>query len=274
MGTATPLVAAMWAVAGAGFVGDTLGTALNGGSVEQSLMAGFTGALMGAATGYAGAYMSAAIGAVGIVPGALSGAAVSSTLGAIGNIISGNDWNAGLGMSAAFGAIGGGISGLSAAQASGRGIWFGTSDKPSASVIAGNINKQTKKAQADYDKSLRSQAESTGMGNTATQNDVAEFAKENNFFSGQKSLGDKSIVEGYLNKMKDGTFDTNSGAAGFEYKGKTIFTDGNHRMNAAIQFKLNTGSGQYINSLKINGNFIQANPLQYGYKTFSFTTYK
>ena len=187
MGTATPLVAAMWAGAGAGFVGGTLGTALNGGSVEQSLMAGFTGALMGAATGYAGAYMSAAIGAVGIVPGALSGAAVSSTLGAIGNIISGNDWNAGLGISAAFGAIGGGISGLSAAKASGRGIWFGTSDKPSASVIAGNINKQTKQAQADYDKSLRSQAESTNakvdMGNQGKH-----LLDHNNYMDGKSIL--------------------------------------------------------------------------------------
>lgn len=74
--------------------------------------------------------------------------------------------------------------------------------------------------------------------------------------------------------MNEGTFDTNSGAAGFEFKGKTIFTDGNHRMNAAIQFKLNTGSSQFINSLKSNGNFIQSNPSNYGYKTYSFPTFR
>ncbi|WP_163408346.1 RHS repeat-associated core domain-containing protein [Flavobacterium ajazii] len=168
MGTATPLVAAMWAGAGAGFVGGTLGTALNGGTLKQSLMAGFTGALMGAATGYAGAYMSAAIGAVGIIPGALSGAATSTTLGAMTNLISGNDWNAGLGMSAVFGAIGGGVSGFSAAKASGSGIWFGTEVKPSATVVAGNINNATAEARVEYEKSLKTQAEPTGMGNTSS----------------------------------------------------------------------------------------------------------
>lgn len=173
MGTATPLVAAMWAGAGAGFVGGTVGTALNGGTVGQSLMAGFTGALMGAATGYAGAYASAAIGAVGIIPGALSGAATSTTLGAMTNIISGNDWNAGLGMTAVFGAIGGGYSGFSAAKASGAGIWFGTEAKPSASVIAGNINKETAKAQAAYDKSTQVQAEPT------MRTSVAKYQPEN-----------------------------------------------------------------------------------------------
>lgn len=170
MGTATPLVAAMWAGAGAGFVGGTLGTALNGGTLGQSLMAGLTGAIMGAATGYAGAYMSAAIGAVGIVPGALTGAATNVTLGALGNIISGNDWDAGIGMTAAFGAVGGGISGLSAAKASGSGIWFGTTAKPSVSVIAGNINNFTKEAQVAYDKSLRSQAQPTSLENASVDN--------------------------------------------------------------------------------------------------------
>jgi hypothetical protein len=175
MGTATPLVAAMWAGAGAGFVGGTLGAALNGGTLGQSLMAGFTGALMGAATGYAGAYMSAAIGAVGIVPGALSGAATSTTLGALGNIISGNDWDTGLGMTAVFGAVGGGYAGFSAAKASGSGIWFGTTAKPSVSVIAGNINKSTAEAQAAYDKSLRSQAEPTNMSSSSSATQFDEL---------------------------------------------------------------------------------------------------
>lgn len=178
MGTATPLVAAMWAGAGAGFVGGTLGTALNGGTLQQSLMAGFTGALMGAATGYAGAYMSAAIGAVGIIPGALSGAATSTTLGAMTNLISGNDWNAGLGMSAVFGAIGGGISGFSAAKASGSGIWFGTEVKPSASVIAGNINNATAEARVEYNKSTQVQAETTTMSNSSSATQFDELPSD------------------------------------------------------------------------------------------------
>jgi hypothetical protein len=166
-----------------------------------------------------------------------------------------------------------GISGLSAAKASGSGILFGTEVKPSATVIVGNINNATAEARVEYEKSLKTQAEPTGMGNTATQKEVSAFAKENNLFSGQKSV-DKSIVDGYLNQMNEGTFDKRSGAAGFEYKGNTLFSDGNHRMNAAIQFKLNTGSSEYINLLKINGNFTSAHPSQYGYKIYSFPTHK
>ncbi|WP_026714009.1 hypothetical protein [Flavobacterium daejeonense] len=163
MGTATPLVAAAWASAGAGLVSGSLGVALNGGNFGQIVLGGLKGAAMGAMTGYAGAYMSAAIHAVGIIPGMLSGAATSTTLTAMTNIISGNDWNAGLGMTALFGTIGGGISGFSAAKASGSGIWFGTEVKPSATVIAGKIDDYTKEAKAQYNKSTQVQAEPTGM---------------------------------------------------------------------------------------------------------------
>ena len=274
LGTATPLVVALWAGAGAGFVGGAVGTALNGGNFGESLVAGLVGAAAGAFFGVGGAYISAAIGAIGIVPGALSGAFTSSTLGALSNLMAGRPWDENIALNATFSTIGGGISGLSAAKASGSGRWFGTASKPTPSVLAESLNKSTAEAQAAYQKSLTSQAEPTKIATTATQDQVAGFAKENNYFSGQKSLGNKSIVEGYLNKMNEGTFDTRSGAAGFEFKGKTIFTDGNHRMNAAIQFKLNTGSSQYINLLKLNGNFTEANPALYGYKTFSFPILK
>ncbi|MDD5150456.1 MAG: FG-GAP-like repeat-containing protein [Flavobacterium sp.] len=226
MGTATPLVVGFWAGAGAGLVGGALGTALNGGNFGQIVMGGFTGALMGAATGYAGAYMSAAIGAVGIVPGALSGAATSTTLGAMTNIISGNDWNAGLGMTAIFGAVGGGVSGFSAAKASGSGIWFGTEAKPSATVIAGNINKEIAKAQADYDKSLRSQAEPTAMGNTEADNGGLNLFK----FGSQEAETDIGWKSGdrFLNMNDQGTpklnWKQNSGFLRSEMNlGKPIF---------------------------------------------------
>lgn len=173
LGTATPLVTAMWASAGAGFVGGTLGTYLNGGTIGQIVLAGFSGALLGAATGYAGAYLSAAAGAVGIIPGALSGAAISSTLGAMTNVITGKNWSDGIGMMAVFGAVGGGVSGFSAAKANGSGIWFGTTAKPSATVLAGNINAQTAKAQAAYDKSTQVQTEPTGMQKYYPENDGA-----------------------------------------------------------------------------------------------------
>jgi len=169
LGTATPLVAAAWAGAGAGLVGGSLGAALNGGNFGQIVMGGLKGAAFGAMTGYAGAYMSTAINAVGIIPGALSGASTSTALTAAVNLATGNDWNAGLGMSAVFGAVGGGVSGFSAAKASGSGIWFGTEVKPSATVIA-KIDGYTKEAKAAYDKSLRSQANSTNTNDMASEN--------------------------------------------------------------------------------------------------------
>ena len=171
-GMASPLLAAAVVGAGAGFTSGAVGTWTQGGSFADGLVNGGVQGLIGAASGYAGAYMSTAIGAVGIVPGALSGAATSTTLGAMTNVISGNDWNTGLGMAAVLGGIGGGISGFSAAKASGSNIWFGTEVKPSATVVAGNINNETKAARLEYDKLLKSQTEPTSLGNTAT-NDLS-----------------------------------------------------------------------------------------------------
>lgn len=166
MGTATPLVVAAWARAGAGFVSESLATALNGESLGESLTAGVLGGAMGATFAVAGAYMSGVIGAVGIIPGMLSGGATSTTLGALANIMTGKDWDDNIGFNATMGALGGGYAGFSAARASGSCIWFGTAAKPPTTVIAGNINAATKEAQIAYDKSVRSQAEPTGMGNT------------------------------------------------------------------------------------------------------------
>jgi hypothetical protein len=185
-------------------------------------------------------------GVTGFIGGFAVGAGFSAANGASFNDALGNGWS-----SAKMGFVMGTISGY----------------------VKGYIDVKVKTV-SNADNAVKPQAKPTTQENTTTQDQVSAFAKENNIFSGQKSLGDKSIVEGYLKQMNDGTFDGKSGAAGFEYKGKTIFTDGNHRMNAAIQFKLSTGSSLYINSLKMNGNFTQANPSQYGYKTFSFPTLK
>jgi RHS repeat-associated protein len=269
-GMGSPLAAAMITGAAAGFTGGALGTALNGGSLGQSLLSGLKGAAIGGAMagiGYGVSLMAPA----GAFAGASYGGTTGFVLGGFASELSGGDFMDGAINGAVFGMIGGGIQGFNSAEARGLNPWTGA---PKSNVIGLKLNGSSQAAQVAYDKSTRVQAKPIGMGEMATQDQVAGFAKENNFFSGQKTLGDKSIVEGYLNKMNEGTFDAKSGAAGFEYKGKTIFTDGNHRMNAAIQFKLNTGSSQYIYSLKINGNFTQANPSQYGYKTFSFPTFK
>ncbi len=161
LGTATPLVAAFWAGAGAGLVGGVVGTRLNGGSWEDSLLSGVKGAVLGGALGIASAGATAVIGAVGIIPGMVSGASISATAGAFGNLISGRPLDEGLGLNLAFGAVGGSLSGLSAAKASGSGIWFGTQAKPSTAVIAGNINNSTEQAQKAFNKLSRAQAKET-----------------------------------------------------------------------------------------------------------------
>ncbi|PSL47422.1 RHS repeat-associated protein [Chitinophaga niastensis] len=101
------------------------------------------------------------------------------------------------------------------------------------------------------------------------QSQVLEYAKTNGIYSGQKSLNSISIVGNYLTQMKEGVFNTEQGAAGFIDKGKTIITDGNHRMNAAIQYTLETGDNKFVQSLIQNGNFTHANPAQYGVKVYN-----
>lgn len=98
---------------------------------------------------------------------------------------------------------------------------------------------------------------------------VLDYAKENGIYSGQKNLNSNSIVEKYKTQMQEGTFNTEQGAAGFIDKGKTIITDGNHRMNAAIQHTLETGDNKFVQPLIQNGNFTQANPAQYGVKVYN-----
>lgn len=218
MGTATPLVAAFWAGTGGGFVGGVVGTSLNGGSSGESLAAGFTGAIKGGVFGVAGAYASAAIGAVGLIPGIASDAATSTTIGALGNVMSGEKWDTGLGLNAALGAIGGGYSGFSAAKASGANIWFGTAIKPSASVIAGNINASTKEAQLDFKKSTQVQTEPTNMSRPATATQFDELPSDvlkvdmgnqgkhllehNNYMNGRSILD--ADPEALLNHFKSG----------------------------------------------------------------------
>ncbi|WP_418264582.1 RHS repeat-associated core domain-containing protein [Flavobacterium faecale] len=189
MGTATPLAVAFWAGAGAGFVGGTLGTALNGGNFGESLVAGLTGAAFGAVTGMAGAYMSAAVGAVGIIPGAIAGAANSTALTAFTNLVTGNDWNSGLGMSAIFGAVGGGISGFQAAKDSGAGIWMGTKSKPSISVIAtSNQNSGTKfENSPEVRDAIKAQAKATNV-EIDMGNQGKHLLDHNNYMDGRSIL--------------------------------------------------------------------------------------
>jgi RHS repeat-associated protein len=103
---------------------------------------------------------------------------------------------------------------------------------------------------------------------------VSGLAKELGIKSGQSKLSGEGadLVKGYLTQMKNGTFNAEKGAAGFLDKGQIILTEGNHRMNAAIQYALETGDKKYIEALIKNGNFFAADPAKYGYKVYNFPT--
>ena len=103
---------------------------------------------------------------------------------------------------------------------------------------------------------------------------IVELAEELGIKSGQKALSGKSaeLIERYLTQMKNGTFNTQNGAAGFLNQGKIILTDGNDRMNAAIQYALETGDRKFIEVLIKNGNFTTANPANYAISVYDLPT--
>jgi len=103
---------------------------------------------------------------------------------------------------------------------------------------------------------------------------IAAMAEELGIKSGQKALSEESadLVENYLNQMQNGTFNTEKGAGGFIHNGQTVITEGNHRMNAAIRYALETGDRKFIDALIKNGNFQYANPAQYGIKIYNLPT--
>ncbi|MFV0482847.1 MAG: RHS repeat-associated core domain-containing protein [Bacteroidales bacterium] len=100
---------------------------------------------------------------------------------------------------------------------------------------------------------------------------ISKYAKENKIYSGQKAVV-KSKVDDYYNAMKNGTYNSEKGGAGYFHEGKTIITDGNHRMNAAIKYANETGETKYIDDLIKNGNFHEANPKNYIHKIYKLPT--
>jgi len=54
--------------------------------------------------------------------------------------------------------------------------------------------------------------------------------------------------------MVFGKFET-KGGAGYKFEGKTIVTDGNHRVNAAIRYKIFFKNDYYIKLMIETGNY-------------------
>lgn len=82
------------------------------------------------------------------------------------------------------------------------------------------------------------------------ENRIANFAKKSKIYSGQKSLSKnaKEIIEGYYQEMKAGKL-IKPGGGFITNDGKIVLTDGNHRMNAAIRYALETGDIKYIQAI-------------------------
>ena len=123
------LAAAGFFAGGAGgLVSGALGTALNGGSLRDCIVAGINGAAIGAFTGLLGG-AAASLAPAGIVWGALYGAATGGAIGGASSAMSGGDFWQGAAIGAALGAIGGGIAGGQKALASGQNAWWGNKIK-------------------------------------------------------------------------------------------------------------------------------------------------
>ncbi|MDV7696738.1 DUF4225 domain-containing protein [Chryseobacterium soli] len=92
--------------------------------------------------------------------------------------------------------------------------------------------------------------------NLSMESKIATFAQKANIYSGQLGLdkkNGKAIIEAYYQEMKTGKF--NKQGAGFVTKdGKIVLTEGNHSMNAAIRYALETGDVKYIKRI-LSGNF-------------------
>jgi hypothetical protein len=232
-GTATPLLAAAWAGAGAGFVGGTLGTALNGGSLVESLTAGFKGALTGDVFGVAGAYIAGAIGAIGIIPGALSGAGTSVGLGIISNVLNGEDWDNNIALNATLGSIGGGISRASAAKASGSGIWLGTpAPRVPASVVSSltPAGLSTQNSGPTADAKLPSTTQTSTKPTTQAQTAVA-LPRDGGYVDVSKTELGRVVLENTSNNNKTLNINIKSGHTPMDVYNEMLTLQGMDKIN-------------------------------------------
>ncbi|SMO47361.1 RHS repeat-associated core domain-containing protein [Chryseobacterium rhizoplanae] len=95
---------------------------------------------------------------------------------------------------------------------------------------------------------------------------IAAEAEANGILSTQRGINPAKVAE-YFEQMSNGTYKP-TGGAGYIYEGKYILTDGNHRMNAAIQHGIESGNFKYVEEIINKGNFIRRNPLIDNYKVY------
>ena len=77
----------------------------------------------------------------------------------------------------------------------------------------------------------------------------------------------QALSESFLSNTYKST-----GGAGYIHEGMYVLTDGNHRMNAAIQYGLKTGNFRFVEEIITKGNFTRANPSNYGVNVYKLPT--
>jgi len=111
---------------------------------------------------------------------------------------------------------------------------------------------------------------SSGEKTSSLALEISASAEANGIKSAQKTIN-PSIVANYYEQMISGTYKS-TGGAGYIYEGKYILTEGNHKMNAALQYGLKTGNFKYVEEIITKGNFHRANPSNYGIKIYKLPT--
>ena len=99
---------------------------------------------------------------------------------------------------------------------------------------------------------------------------ISASAEANGIKSAQKRIN-SDIVANYYEQMVSGTYKS-TGGAGYIHEGKYILTDGNHRMNAALQYGLKTGNFRFVEEIITKCNFPRLNPSDYGIKVYKLPT--
>lgn len=204
LGTATPLVAAVWAGAGAGLVGGALGTALNGGSIKDIVVNGITGAAFGALSGYLGGVAALYAPVSGAFAGAAYGGTTNAVIASFMNILQGKNWSDGILLSTAIGTVTGGYSGFKAAEGQGLNGWTGTPKNSVITTQAKNVDAAIENVQAAYKESLTSQQQPINMSSASVADGPIEFTTSSTSFAPSRTY---TIFDGEGNLFKFGVTD-------------------------------------------------------------------
>ncbi|MET0462877.1 MAG: hypothetical protein ABW007_06975 [Chitinophagaceae bacterium] len=84
-----------------------------------------------------------------------------------------------------------------------------------------------------------------------------------------------AIVKGYLNEMRNNKFDPRHAVGGYRTREGLVLDEGNHKMNAAIQYAIETKDNKYVTQLLSNSRLTNTETISnYGLKAYKLPTLK